>query len=271
MVGASARRPVESVESTAPVDVKVNAIDNLAYVRGRGRPPADVGRELLDVLGDACRLVVCDLSGMAAASVSSIVEAFTPAGCYLSAWRGTALVVYVPDKPLRLALFDALVAERILVPASLVTGTIQTRAAVPMMHAVTALLPPCPSAAPQARRIALRALSEWHVEDLADASALVTTELVTNAVMHAQTPLELTMVHAGDQVRLAVRDRGGGRAASNGDNRNEPGEESLHGRGLALVEAYTDHWGVLPARRLGKTVWAVLESRNGHASLGRSA
>jgi len=256
------------VPSSAVAEVKRDAIANLTYVRGRGRLPADVGSELLDVLGDVCRMVVCDLTGLAPASVSSIVKALTPAARYLHAWHGTAMVVYVSDAELRRTLFGVLVSEHILVPNSLVTGTIEARAAVPGLHSVTALLPPWPSAVPQARAIALQALTDWKVCELADASALVTTELVTNAVLHAHTPLQLTMVRAGEQVRLAVRDRGGGRAVT--DPRN-PGDSSLNGRGLMLVDAYTQDWGVLPARRSGKTVWAVLETAPVHATLGRSA
>jgi len=257
------------VESTAAAEVKVNEITSLVYVRGRGRLPSDVGSELLDVLGDVCRVVVCDLDGLAPASASSIVQAFAPAGGYVSTWQGTALVVYVPDCALRQVLFRALVDERILVPASLVTGTIHARTAVPRLHSVTALLPPWSEAAPEARRIALSTVTGWGMDDLTDSCALVTTELVTNAIVHARTPLELTLVRAGDQVRLAVRDRGGGRAPSHSDN---PCGSSLNGRGLVLVEAFSNGWGVLPARRCGKTVWAVLESAQRRApALSQSA
>lgn len=256
------------MESTDTFETKVNQITNIAFVRGRGRLPTDVSSEVLDSLGDVCRIVVCDLGGLAAAGVASIVQAFAPVGCYLRAWRGTALVVYVPDNALRQALFHALVDERILVSASMVTGTVEARAMAPKLHSVTALFPPWPTAAREARRIALHALTDWQADDLADASALVTSELVTNAVVHAQTPLQLTMVHAEDQVRLAVRDRGGGRAAG-GDRARA---SSLNGRGLALVDAYTSSWGVLPARRSGKTVWAVLDSAaQGQSRLSRSA
>ena len=257
-----------AVELTDTFEIKVNEITNVAFGGGRGRLPRDVSSEVLDSLGDVCRMVVCDLGGLAAAGVASIVRAFTPVGCYLRAWHGTALVVYVPDTALRQALFQALVDERILVSASLVSGTVEARAVVPRLDSVTALLPPWPSTAPEARRIALHALTDWEADDLADASALVTSELVTNAVVHAQTPLQLTMVHADDQVRLAVRDRGGGRAAT-GDRARA---SSLNGRGLALVDAYSSSWGVLPARRSGKTVWAVLDrATQRQSSLSRSA
>ena len=256
------------MELAAAAEVKVNALTNLAYVRGRGRLPSDVGSELLDVLGDVCRMVVCDLTGLAAAGTSSVVEALTPAACYLRTWRGTTLILYVSDTAMRHALLRSLVSERVLVPSSLITGTVEARAGAPRLRSVTALLPPWPSAVVQARRIAVRTLGDWQVEGLTDATALVTTELVTNAVLHAQTPLQLTMVSADGQVRLAVRDRGGGLTASHPEH---PDDTSLHGRGLLLVDAYTSGWGTLPARRSGKTVWAVLDTVPKLASLGRPA
>jgi anti-sigma regulatory factor (Ser/Thr protein kinase) len=243
-------------------DIKIDDITSVVFLQGHGRLPADLGGELVDVLGDVCRTVVCDLSGMAAAGVSSILDAFAPASYYLRIWPGTALVVYAPEEPIREALVEALVGERIVIPASMAAGEAQALAGLPRLQSVSVLLPPSPRSASQARRVVRRALAEWELGNLDDTAALVTTELVSNAVLHAQTLLHLTLVRAGDQLRLAVRDRGGGYAASDPDL---PYASSLHGRGLALVESFTRGWGVLPARRLGKTVWAVLE--NGHDSV----
>lgn len=246
-------------------DLRVDEISSVVFLQGQGRLPSDLGGELLDVLGDVCRVVVCDLSGMAPAGVASILEAFSPASHYLGVWPGTALVVYVPEVAVRDALAQALTGERILVASSMAAGEAQARGLLPPLQSVTVLLPPWPKSAPQARRVVSRTLAEWGLDELDEAAMLVTSELVSNAVVHAQTLLHLSLVRAGSQVRLAVRDRGGGRAASDPDI---PHASSLHGRGLALVESYTRGWGVLPARRLGKTVWAVLE--DGHAPLAAS-
>jgi anti-sigma regulatory factor (Ser/Thr protein kinase) len=238
-------------------DIKVDDITSVVFLQAYGRLPSDVGSEVVDVLGDVCRVVVCDLSGMAAAGVGSVLDAFAPASHYLRIWPGTALVAYAPEDSVREVLAQALVGERIVVPASMAAGEAQAFALLPRLQSVSMLLPPWPKSAAQARRVVRRALAEWELGDLDDAAALVTTELVSNAVVHAQTLLHLTLVRAGSQVRLAVRDRGGGYAASDPDL---PYASSLHGRGLALVESCTQDWGVLPARRLGKTVWAVLEN-----------
>ena len=240
-------------------DIRIDEITSVVFLQGHGRLPSDLGSELTDVLGDVCRVVVCDLSGMAAAGLGPIRDVFAPASSYLRTWPGTALVVSSPDDGLREVLAQTLVGERIIVASSPAAGEAQARGVLPPLQSVSVLLPPWPKSASQARRVVQRALAEWALDDLNDAAALVTTELVSNAVVHAQTLLHLSLVRANDQVRLAVRDRGGGRAATDPEL---PNDSSLHGRGLALVESFTSGWGVLPARRLGKTVWAVLE--NGH-------
>lgn len=237
--------------------VKFDDIVDVAYLDGRGRLPSDIGAELLDVLGDVGRVVVCDLTGMAPAGVAAVADAFTPASYYLRTWPGTAVVVHVPDVAVREVLDQALADERILVSGSLVAGQAQALARLPPLQSVSMLLPAWPRSAPFARHVVRERLAAWDMAELGDAAALITTELVANAVVHAQTLLHLTVVRAGDQVRVAVRDRGGGRAASDPDL---PFESSLNGRGLALVESYARGWGVLPARRVGKTVWAVLHS-----------
>jgi len=238
-------------------DGTLDDIVDVAYLRGRGRLPTDISSELLDVLGDVARVVVCDLTGMAPAGVAAVADAFTPASYYLRTWPGTALVVYLPDDDVREMLGPALADDRILVADSLVSGQARATALLPRLHSVSLLLPSWPRSAPQARHVVQRRLAAWDMAELGDAAALVTTELVANAVVHAQTLLQLTVVRAGDRVRVAVRDRGGGYAASDPDL---PYESSLNGRGLALVEAYARGWGVLPARRVGKTVWAVLDA-----------
>jgi len=237
-------------------DIRIDDIASVVFLQGQGRLPSDLSSELLDVLGDVCRVVVCDLSGMAAAGLDSILDAFTPAGHYLRVWPGTAVVVHSPDGAVRDALAQALVGDRIIVTSSVAAGQLQAREVLPPLQSVSMLLPPWPKSAAQARQVVRRGLADWGLVDLDDTAALVTSELVSNAVVHAQTLLHLSVVRAGAQVRLAVRDRGGGHAATDPDL---PYASSLHGRGLALVESFTRGWGVLPARRLGKTVWAVLE------------
>ena len=79
------------------------------------------------------------------------------------------------------------------------------------------------------------------------------TELVTNAVLHAGTELEVLVSVRPGRLRLAVADRG-----SDAPSVTRATADDEHGRGLALVDALTLRWGIVPRGPAGKVVWAVL-------------
>ncbi|CAN5567603.1 ATP-binding protein [soil metagenome] len=103
-----------------------------------------------------------------------------------------------------------------------------------------------------ARRFVERTLVDWHCDTLIELSTLLTSELVTNAILHARSELELTVQLRSRTVRIEVRDEGGGIPT-----RLEVGLESTSGRGLALVETLARSWGVTPGP-VGKSVWFEL-------------
>jgi two-component sensor histidine kinase len=83
--------------------------------------------------------------------------------------------------------------------------------------------------------------------------ALVVTELVTNSVKHAGAAPELTLDWDGARLRVEVFDEGEGRPV-----RRKADMTATSGRGLALVDAVADRWGVIE-RDAGKAVWAELD------------
>ncbi|HVE98951.1 MAG TPA: ATP-binding protein [Mycobacteriales bacterium] len=104
-----------------------------------------------------------------------------------------------------------------------------------------------------ARRFALATCAEWGIDaDRADDVAVVVSELVTNAIVHAESRSMLRMRLGPASLRLEVVDHGPGapdpQHASNDDE---------HGRGLLIVAAYADAWGISPDGN-GKIVWAEL-------------
>ncbi|MGW6565747.1 ATP-binding protein [Streptomyces sp. NPDC054975] len=100
------------------------------------------------------------------------------------------------------------------------------------------------------RRILRMFLSRWDLAHLTDAAELALTELVANVVRHVPgrrcTVLILREPHA---LRVEVSDATPGPLYA---KTADPLAES--GRGLTLVEAVTDRWGVEPSTD-GKTVW----------------
>jgi anti-sigma regulatory factor (Ser/Thr protein kinase) len=88
-------------------------------------------------------------------------------------------------------------------------------------------------------------------EERSQDARLVVSELVTNAIMHAGTEIELNVVVRSDAIRIEVTDLGGGIPRS-----DEP-DEGTSGRGLPIVEALSCGWGVVQLGA-GKTVWCEL-------------
>ncbi|MEW2610793.1 ATP-binding protein [Streptomyces sp. NPDC047880] len=108
-----------------------------------------------------------------------------------------------------------------------------------------------------ARLLTERQLDEWGEPH--EAAAQVVAELASNAVRHGRVPgrdFRLRVELAADRtLRLEVTDARGDRLPRVPD----PGEEDAEGgRGLRIVEAYADRWGVADAPAGAKTVWAEL-------------
>ncbi|WP_079085456.1 ATP-binding protein [Streptomyces dysideae] len=115
-----------------------------------------------------------------------------------------------------------------------------------------------PSRIGQVRRIVSAQLRYWHLDPLIDRAALGVTELLTNVHQHAQ-PDKMCTVEIElllDRLMVSVHDH---------DPRlpvvTDPQDaESLAtcGRGLAMVAAVSESWGVRPDGESGKVVWFTL-------------
>ena len=86
-----------------------------------------------------------------------------------------------------------------------------------------------------------------------EVAELLASELVTNAVRHAGTPMTLTLRLSGPLLRVAVRDGSGGQVLPV----QLTDETAESGRGLSLVDALADRWGCVFLHS-GKTVWATV-------------
>jgi len=129
----------------------------------------------------------------------------------------------------------------------------------------TAAYQPVPAAAAAARRFVRDTLQSWELtgrspeqDTLVDDAVLLTSELVTNAVLHAGTPVQVTCRIVGDEpdgaVEIAVLDRRP--AQLRPDTPHSPAEaaERTNGRGLQLPAQLASAWGVTYAGT-AKAVW----------------
>jgi anti-sigma regulatory factor (Ser/Thr protein kinase) len=114
-------------------------------------------------------------------------------------------------------------------------------------------LPGRPESVTAARRFARQALDGQHPE-IVEAAELMVSELATNSIRHAHTGFELT-IHCKDEIRVEVRDTAGGQPVLRFPTPAQPS-----GRGLQIVEAMSEAWGVIPSDG-GKTVWFALAGK----------
>lgn len=87
----------------------------------------------------------------------------------------------------------------------------------------------------------------------ADDAVLLTSELLTNAFMHARSPAELTIHLVDGALRIEVSDTSAAPPVP-----RHPGPARPGGRGMLLVEAIAARWGIL-AEVAGKTIWFELD------------
>jgi anti-sigma regulatory factor (Ser/Thr protein kinase) len=115
-----------------------------------------------------------------------------------------------------------------------------------------------------ARRELHTTMTRWSLDLLADSAAVVLSELMTNAVCHAHVSpgreIETRFLLVADGIRIEVHD-----AAAQLPQLHAPSANADDGRGLFLVAAMADDWGVTERIGVGKAVWAVLTLRGAGA------
>jgi GAF domain-containing protein/anti-sigma regulatory factor (Ser/Thr protein kinase) len=125
--------------------------------------------------------------------------------------------------------------------------------------AASAAYQPEPAAAAAARRFVRQILQSWDIaartwdpDRLVDDAVLLTSELVTNAVVHAGTSLDVTCRLTSGELEVAVRDRHPARSLP--DIPKAASISAERGRGLLLPSVLASSWGVTYART-AKAVW----------------
>ena len=103
-----------------------------------------------------------------------------------------------------------------------------------------------------ARRFVSQVLTGWDDDegDLTDTVTLLVSELVTNAVLHAGSDVEVSVRLTPTAARIEVTD-----ASAEAITPRDAADDEDSGRGLALVGSLARRWGVRPVPGGGKTVW----------------
>ncbi|WP_199424976.1 ATP-binding protein [Actinotalea solisilvae] len=115
-------------------------------------------------------------------------------------------------------------------------------------------LPAEAASVPRARRFVQDVLA-GHDADLVDRAEACISELVTNAVLHARTEVQVHVEDLGEAVRLEVRDR-----STSIPRRLVHTVRSATGRGMEMVGLLARAWGVDLLEGDAKSVWCELDA-----------
>ena len=113
-------------------------------------------------------------------------------------------------------------------------------------------LPPVPGSVPAARHFTSEAVQSLGAAGAAAEAELLVSELAANAVLHAGTPLRVSVLRHDERVRVEVRDDD-----PTLPHRLVPDLLATNGRGVMLVDTLSSDWGVNGNQR-GKTIWFEL-------------
>lgn len=148
-----------------------------------------------------------------------------------------------------------LMASELVVLAGLV-GTLQE-----VVHEAKRTLAADVRSAGDARRFAAEHLAEGVEADPFDTLNLLTSELVTNAVVHAHSEVEVTLRLTGLRARVEVSD-----TSDIGPEVRDANDDATSGRGLQLVNMLARRWGIRHLPGGGKTVWFEVDRAAPEAS-----
>ena len=128
------------------------------------------------------------------------------------------------------------------------------RSADPELLSRAVTLSAAPESVAAGRQWSRETMADWMLDELADVAVQLVSELVTNSIEHAHTAcVRLMMTHAAATLWIDVGDDDAARLPVN----RQAGPDDICGRGLTIIEAMSDRWGV-SVTRSGKSVWCAL-------------
>jgi PAS domain S-box-containing protein len=145
------------------------------------------------------------------------------------------------------AVLQALLPDR---PTDDVALLLARTRALDAAHVATWDVPPDPAAVAETRKNACQQLAVWGLDEATFVTELVVSELVTNAIRHAEPPIQLRLIHDDHKLICEVSD-----ASSTAPHLRRARTFDEGGRGLLLVAQLTQGWGARQTYT-GKTIWA---------------
>jgi anti-anti-sigma factor len=223
-----------------------------------------IQRVLLKDLAEGPLAIICDLEGVDSLDPVCATMFATVANHPASRWPATSLLLCAAQ-PAVAEVLGAVRIRHFLPLYDTLQEALDAAADRPGYLRDELRLAPTRTGGAGARRFVRETLQSWRLTppdgELSDQAQLLADELVTNAVIHAQTDMRLGLELGGELLHIAVRDL---------DRRlprllpDDP--QAQGGRGLRLVEWLAAAWGAQPHPDGGKVVWCTLQT----SRVGRS-
>jgi anti-anti-sigma factor len=215
-------------------------------------------RALLKDLAEGPLAIICDLGGVDALDPVCATIFATVANHPASRWPATSLLLCAAQ-PAVARVLGGLGARHSLPLYKTLQEALDAATDRPGYLRDELRLAPTPTAAAAARRFVRETLQSWRLAaadgELTEQAQVLAGELVTNAVVHAQTDMRLRLQLGGELLHITVRDF---------DERlprllpDDPQAED--GRGLRLVKWIAATWGAQQHPEGGKVVWCTLRT-----------
>ena len=239
--------------------VRARSVGHVVVLDGAGRLSDvvdDLDRAAQLALADGPRGVVCDLSKLEEVSDPGALRGLALNGRHPRDWPGVPVAVVGLGRRGGDKLALEPMGGHLMVTATLRQAlSMVLQASLPGVRSLR--LAPHPTAPRASRDFVSRTLLDWRLARHIASAAVVVSELVTNAMIHVGSDINLTVSEYRQAIRIAVRDNSPDLPVE------RPEAVDVHGRGLAIVAGLSSAWGVLPGPGGGKVVWAVLDGSPG--------
>lgn len=182
--------------------------------------------------------------------VPGALTAFSSAAMRVSNWPGVPIVLATPREDQRAELARTTVSRFVSVFVDVAAAVASAERAPRSRRAILELGRELISAR-RARLFVRATCHRWQLDDLRGDAEQIATELVENALLHANSAPRLRLESRGEVLTVAVSDGSTREAVL-----REPGPGTDRGVGLRIVADRCLAWGCSPQLAGGKVVWA---------------
>lgn len=243
-------------DRTGPWPAPVGAEDFRGVCVLEVKPRDDAGqvdRAVQDALARNPRGIVCSIAATRCDDDHRLLDEVAALGRHVRRWPAVPIAIACPDEISRSRLRSSADGRDLTIAPSVLQASDEITSGPAPADAILQLSPRA-TAGRAARGFLTRTLLDWRSGGAIETGCLIISELVTNAVRHSATDIEVAVGKHERLLRIAVHDR-----TRSLPQTLDPDPTRTGGRGIALVKALSRNFGVLTTASPGKVVWAVFD------------